>query len=175
VISIRITPSGRVDCRAALRSPLSPGQVWGQIRDFRTYARQEFFHAEIEIGGGIPRAGATLQLTHRFLGFRLQRVGRICRWKEGDGFAFSDLSCRGVQSGFPHTFSYRLRAANPAGCKVEIRVAGKWTASKIPRWLAWLWLRWIMQFAAQRVENNLLAYQLWLARKNRATKKSPQR
>lgn len=162
MITIRITATGKVDCRAVVKSSLSPAKVWGQIRDFHTFARQEFFHAEINIEGGVPRPGALLEIRHRFFLFRVIRIGRICRWEEGVGYAFSDLSRQGNQYGFPHIFSYRLGPRLPAGCDIEIRVAGKWTARLIPRWLIWLWLRWIMQFAVQQVQNNLLIYQVWL-------------
>lgn len=166
MIVIRITRRGRVQCTAVMRVPLSSSMVWGQIRDFRTFASLEYFHAKIDIAGDVPRAGAALEIAHRFLVFHVHRVGRICRWKEGDGFAFSDLSRRGLKSGFPHIFSYRIRPISPGACDVQIRVAGKWTASFVPRWLAWLWLRWIMQFAIQQFENKLMAYRLWLAAPN---------
>jgi len=165
VIKIRIAREGRVDCRAILRTKLSSAQVWGQLRDFHTFARQEFFHAKVEIEGGTPRPGAKLDLSHRFFLFRVHRVGRICRWEEGEGFAFSDLSKKSLFAGFPHIFSYRLTPVLPSGCDIEIRVAGRWTTRFLPRWIVWLWLRWIMQFAVQQVRNNLLLYQVWLARR----------
>jgi hypothetical protein len=166
-VSVRIIRAGRVDCRATLEVPLAASKVWGQLRDFRRFARQDFFHAEIEIDGrpdGVPRAGSTLHLTHRFFLFRVRRVGRICRWAEGSGFAFSDLSPRGPRRGFPHTFSYRLEPLTDDACRLHVRVSGLWTARWLPRPLAWLWLRWVMQFILQRVEAELLTYRLWLKR-----------
>jgi hypothetical protein len=164
VIRIRIFRSHRVDCRATVHVPLSASIVWGQIRDFPRFACQEMFHAEMHIAGDIPRQGAPLQMIHRFLVFHVRRRGRICRWREGHGFAFSDLSLspRTPRRGFPHIFSYLLKEISPAHCDVQIRVAGLWTARWIPRPLAWLWLRWVMQFAAQNVENELMLYRLWL-------------
>jgi hypothetical protein len=163
MIRIHITPRRIVDCQAVLPIPLSANKVWGQLRDFHTFARQEFFHANIDVEGKLPRQGASIQITHRFFLFRVRRVGRICRWSEGVGYAFSDLSARNPQFGFPHIFSYRIHPLSPITCNIEIRVSGKWTSTLLPRWLVWLWLRWIMQFAVQHVENELLIYQLWLA------------
>lgn len=164
-VRVRITRLGRVDCRATLEVPLSGSKTWGQLRDFRRFARQDFFHGEIEIDGhpdGVPRAGSTLRLTHRFFLFRVRRVGRICRWAEGSGFAFSDLSPRGPRHGFPHTLSYRVEPLTAASCRLHVRVSGRWTARWIPRPFARLWLRWVMQFIVQRVEAELLTYHLWL-------------
>jgi len=162
-----VTRGARVDCRAVVRLPISAGKTWGQIRDFRRFASQELFHAQLQVDGGVPRAGAAIRMTHRFFLFRVIRVGRICRWREGAGFAFSDLSPRGALRGFPHVFSYQIDPLSPDACDLHLRVAGKWTARAVTRWLAWLWLKWIMAVIVRRVENELMAYQLWLRARSR--------
>ncbi|HET6246228.1 MAG TPA: hypothetical protein VFE47_00880 [Tepidisphaeraceae bacterium] len=160
-MSVRISPGGAVCCRAVLHLPLPAISVWGQLRDFHRYASQDFFHADLAIDGHIPQAGARLKLSHRFLGIRIQRLGRILIWREGIGYSFSDLSQQGAKHGFPHIFSYRLEPTGEKNCRLHITVRGKWTARRIPKWAGKLWLRWVFSHVVQKVENQLLIYQLW--------------
>jgi hypothetical protein len=167
---VRVGRSGNVCCRAALYLPMSAGAAWGELRDFTRYAAQDTFHAEFRIEGGVPRTGARFVVTHRFLLFSVRRVGRILRWQELDrsaaptvgpqnrpaGYSFSDLSQRGPRHGFPHTFSYYLRPAGAASCTLEIVVRGRWTARLVPRWAAWLWLRWVFGQVVVSVRSSLL-------------------
>jgi hypothetical protein len=109
-------------------------------------------------------------VSHRFLLFSVERVGRILRWQEWNpsavsaagscgrpaGYSFSDLSQRGPRHGFPHTFSYYLRAAGAESCTLEVVVRGRWTARFIPRWAARLWLTWVFAHVVLSVRNSLL-------------------
>jgi hypothetical protein len=155
-MTISVSRSRRVNCEASLALPMSARQVWGQLRDFHRYASHDHFHAGIAVEGGVPRAGAALAIAHRYGPFRVRRVGRILRWREGDGFAFSDLSTRGPRAGFPHVLAIRVSDA-PTGCVVNIRVTGRWTAPT-PRWMAPVWLWWVMVSITQRTRNDLLAF-----------------
>jgi hypothetical protein len=157
-MKIEVSATGRVVCEAQLPLPLSARQAWGQLRDFHRYAAHDHFHAGFTIQGEVPRAGAGLTIEHRYGPFRLQRVGRIVRWREGDGYAFSDLSLRGTGRSFPHVMSLRV-ADKPGGCVVTVRVTGRWTAPT-PRWMARLWLAWVVLSIAQRTRNGLLAFHL---------------
>jgi hypothetical protein len=158
---IEIKRSGAVECSAALELPLPATSVWGQIRDFHRYAQQDFFHADLEIEGGMPRPGARLKLTHRYAGVRIARAGRILVWREGIGFSYSDLSRSGPRHGFPHVLSYRLEPVGAAQCRLHVSVRGRWTARRIPRPLARLWLRWVFSHLVRSVQNELLIYQFW--------------
>ena len=115
--------------------------------------------------GRRPRAGAALAIRHRFLGFGVDRVGRILRWHEFDpadarpaGYSFSDLSARGPRHGFPHVFGYSLRPAgrNNDRCRLQVAVRGRWTAP-VPRWAAKLWLWWVFAHVVLSVRNAFLA------------------
>ena len=172
-MSVRVSRRGAVDCRRTLELPLSAISVWGQIRDFQRYARHDFFHAEMTITGGTPRAGAKLTLCHRYAGLRAERVGRILIWREGDGYSFSDLSLRGPRSGFPHVFSYRVEAAGEQACRLHIRVSGLWTSRYVPRWIARLWLGWIFAHIVRTVRNELLLFHIWRKRQQRQRKMLP--
>jgi len=164
-MSVSISRRGVVCCRAFLDVPLSAGIVWGQLRDFQRFARQDPFHATINVEGDLPRAGAHLSLAHRYAGLSIPRTGRILVWREEVGYSFSDLSMRGPRHGFPHTFSYRLEPRENA-CRLKIEVRGLWTSRWIPHWLARLWLWWVFGQVVRHVEQELNLYQLW--RKRRA-------
>jgi hypothetical protein len=164
---VRISAGGAVRCWAALDLPLSATAAWGQLRDFHRYARQDMFHAELEIEGKLPRPGAKLAITHRYAGFRVQRNGRILIWREGVGYSFSDLSRRGGRSGFPHVLSYRIAKCDERTWRLEIEVRGKWTASRIPKWMARVWLWWVFGQIVRNVDNELLRFRVW-RRKRRA-------
>ena len=160
-MNVRVGRRGAVDCRAAIDLPLSALSTWGQIRDFHRYARQDFFHAKIVVEGELPRQGARLTLSHRYLGLVVARVGRILIWREGIGYAFSDLSTRGPRAGFPHVLGYRIEPISESRCRLHIQVRGRWTATHVPRWAAHLWLVWVFGHVVRTVRNRLLLYQLW--------------
>lgn len=169
---IAINDRGAVDCRATLEVPLPAISVWGQIRDFASYARQDFFHVNPTVAGGVPRPGAEIILYHRYMGLRFRRVGRILVWREGVGYSFSDLSERGPRAGFPHVFSYRIEPAGSAACRLQIRVRGLWTARTVPRLLARAWLWWVFAHVVRSVENRVLAYRIWRKRRERQVRRS---
>ena len=158
-MTVRINPTGRVVCRAKIDLPLSAGAVWGQLRDLRSSARHDPFHAHVEIEGNVPRVGAELRIVHRHLLWQSIRVGRILRWNEGEGFAFSDLCQRDPSRAFPHVLSYHVEAITPASCRLIIFVGGRWTAP-IPRWLGRLWLWWVFSHVVRTVENEMLRFAL---------------
>jgi hypothetical protein len=160
MIRVRVNATWVVRCRAELELKLSPLSVWGQLRDFRRYARQDLFHEDIQIDGGLPRPGARLKLLHCYGGIRVKRHGRILLWREGVGFAFSDLSHRGPRHGFPHVLSFRIEPTDGGSC-LHIRATGLWTARATSRLLARVWLRWVFAHVVRSVRNELMLYQLW--------------
>ena len=163
MIAVRISPAGAVTCRAAFELPLAPISVWGQIRDFSCYARQDFFHDDPQVEG-IPRRGAAITLTHRYAALRFRRVGRILVWREGVGYSFSDLSRRGPRVGFPHVFSYRIEPLGPDATRLHVVVRGRWTARWIPHLFARLWLWWVFGHVVRSIRNELLLYRVWRKR-----------
>ncbi len=138
---------------------MSASVAWGQLRDFRSSASHDPFHAGIKIEGGVPRAGARLEILHRHLFWQSVRVGRILRWQEGSGFAFSDL-CRGDSSrAFPHVLSYQLEAVSEKACRLNLFVGGRWTAN-VPRSIGRIWLWWVFSQVVRTVENQMLRFAL---------------
>ena len=80
-----VSGSGRVECAARVELPMSARSAWGQLRDFRTYASHDHFHADVGIAGGVARRGARLRILHRFGPFEVVRRGRVLWWEEGRG------------------------------------------------------------------------------------------
>ena len=154
--NITVNQGWRVVCRAEFELPVSLPVAWGQLRDFRRFAAQDFFHAAVRVSPGGARAGAALEIDHRFGPFRTTRVGRILQWREDEGYSFSDLSANDARSAFPHTYTYRLRAAAPGRCTVEITIAGRWTTTWVPRPLVRLWLLWVFSHIVASVRNTLV-------------------
>ncbi len=115
-------------CTAAIDLPLSAGAAWGQLRHLPTSAVHDPFHARVTVG-----AGGSLVIEHRYLGFRTTRVGRVLWWREGVGFAFSDLCRRDAGAAFPHVLSYRLEPTGRPTCRLHVRVGGRWTAAAVGR------------------------------------------
>ena len=165
---VSVSKTGRVVCRAEFELPVSAAAAWGQLRDFRRFAAQDFFHAAVRVDAGGVRRGAALEIDHRFGPFAVTRVGRILQWEEGGGrltpgqrpdrfgYSFSDLSRNGPRAAFPHVYRYSLRASAPDRSVIEITVAGLWTNRGIPRWLVRLWLRWVFSHISHSVRNSLL-------------------
>jgi hypothetical protein len=156
-VTVTVFKSGRVECIASATLPMTARRAWGQIRDFHRFACHDHFHRAISIDGSVPRAGAAISIEHQFGPFHVRRVGRIVRWREGDGFAFSDLSMRGIKRGFPHIMSIRVMDdVAKESCQLTLRVSGRWTLPS-PRWITKAWLGWVTASIFQRTRNDLLA------------------
>lgn len=152
--------SGRIRCEAALPFDLPAACVWGQARDFARFAAHDYFHRNVRVEGGVPCQGARLQLAHQYAGIRTERIGRILRWREGEGYAFSDLSRRGVRVGFPHVFRLQIEPVDDQRCLVHLTVRGLWTSRWIPVPCRRMWLAWVFAYIVSQTRNDLNAYQV---------------
>jgi hypothetical protein len=161
-MTVRITSTRRVVCEAAIQLPITAGAAWGQLRDLRSSARHDPFHSRICIYGDVPRAGAFLRIEHRYLLIRIVRIGRILKWRERSGFAFSDLCRTNSARAFPHVISYRVEPIDKASCVVHIKVGGRWTLPG-PRWMGRIWLWWIFSHQVRTARNALLRFALAIA------------
>jgi len=157
MIRVRVSRRWRVRCSGRIQLRMSAGRAWGQLRDFRRFAAQDFFHAGVRIDGNVPRPGAAVEIPHRFGPFGVTRVGRILSWHEGRGYAFSDLSRRSPGAAFPHAYRYALRPLGTDNCRLDITIRGRWTLRLLPRPLVRLWLRWVFYHIVRSVEKELLA------------------
>lgn len=168
MIRIHLDRSGRVDAQSVMHLPMSAGAVWGQMRDLPRFLTRDPLHREVEVeepdaqSAGVParlpwRPGVRLRIRHEFLGLRVWRVGRVLQWREGVGFAVSDLSSRGVHRGFPHVCLYQVEPVSESTCRLTVSARGRWTATWMPRWLVRLWLRWVLAATEGRLAVELSA------------------
>ncbi len=167
-----MTPRIEIDDRwyvdASIDVPLemAASTAWGQMRDFQTFITIDPLHRRVRLVDrerllispaasaieSSPR-GAQIVIEHRFCGIGPDRVGRIVHWREGRGFAFSDLSRRGERVGFPHVCGYELSAIDASRCTLTISARGRWTARWLPRFVAKYWLAWVLCETAGRVQH----------------------
>lgn len=161
----------RVDASCSLEVELPASAVWGQIRDVARFLSIDPLHARVRPArrDEVPRRGAgrehrqDLIIEHRLLGVGPDRVGRVLAWREGVGYAVSDLSRRGFDRGFPHVCTYRIDAVSPRRSRLTIGARGRWTATWLPRWMVKAWLAWVLGATARHVSVELAALAAWLA------------
>lgn len=135
--------------------PRPAAEVWPHVADLRRFACHDLFHRRLIVLAPTLRPGAALAIEHAALGVRRMRFGRLLWWREGRGYAFSDLSARGPRHGFPHIFVVELDDRGERECRLRLSVRGRWTARLVPRPLARLWLRAVMAAHARILRTNL--------------------
>ena len=158
MIALRLHHRRRVHLAGTFLIPLPASAVWGQMRCFTHFVGLDPFHAQIRSADGLStsRAGVPIILGHKFGPLRLDRIGRILRWREGRGYSFSDLSRAGNHSGFPHIFTYDLSPRGQDCSRLIVTVRGHWTAMRLPPWIIRLWLRWVLGHTLHTIRNRLL-------------------
>lgn len=164
---ISVDDRWRVHAEHAVRVPLSALTVWGQMRDVRRFLTADPLHCRVEAlaGAGAPlRQSTELRIHHRLLGFGVVRRGRICAWREGSGYAVSDLSMRGVRVGFPHVCTYRVEPLGPTASQMVLGARGVWTATWMPRWLVRAWLAWVLGATGMTVSREMRRVAAWRER-----------
>jgi hypothetical protein len=132
-----------VDLWIELDVPRPCGDVWRTVADLPRFLCIDPFHARVRVLGPRLEAGTALVLEHRAFGFTFLRFGRLLRWDEGRGYAFSDLSARGPGRGFPHAFFVTVEPGEGARTRLRVRVRGRWTARWLPPALGQWWLRYV--------------------------------
>ena len=159
----RIDRNWRVRARGVIDVPLPASAVWGQMRDVQRFLTLDPLHVRVTPAGERRpgRAGQELVISHRLLGIGPDRRGRVLRWREGRGYAVSDLSRRGNRRGFPHICAYEVEPAGPGRCRLTIAARGVWTARWLPRWAGRLWIWWVLVATDARVRRELRAYARW--------------
>jgi hypothetical protein len=139
-------PGSAVDLRIELDVPQPCAAVWAVVGDFPRFVCIDPFHQRVVVLGPRLEPGVALILEHCAFGLRFRRFGRLLRWDEGHGYAFSDLSARGPGHGFPHAFFVSVEptgSAVGAGTRLTVRVRGRWTARFLPLWAGRWWLRYV--------------------------------
>lgn len=134
---------GAVDLSIEIAVPRPHAEVWPIVADLPRFGCIDPFHRRVILLNPPLKHGAALALEHGAFGVTFWRFGRLLKWREGECYAFSDLSARGCRHGFPHVFFVRVTADGPGKTRLEVRVRGKWTARLTPGWLARCWLRYV--------------------------------
>lgn len=164
---IEVDHRWRVKASCDLILPMRATAAWGQLRDWMRFACVDPLHARIRIlspprpGGGRTPQGTAIAIEHRLFGIGPDRIGRMLLWCEGQGFAFSDLSKRGVDVGFPHICTYALQPINESTCRLIIGARGRWTAPWWPRWLVRIWLGWVLRETRGCIRRDLIQFRAW--------------
>ncbi len=130
-----------VDLRIELDVPRPCPEVWRIVADLPSFLCIDPFHARVRVLGPRFEVGASLVLEHRAFGLTFLRFGRLLRWDEGHGYAYSDLSAQGPGRGFPHAFFVTVEPGAGARTRLRVRVRGRWTARWLPVGLGQWWLR----------------------------------
>ena len=134
-----------VDVRLELDLWRGAEEVWREVSDLKRFLTVDPFHEQVTLMRPEPAAGVHLVLRHNVFGFRFLRFGKILQWDEGRRYAFSDLSSRGKQHGFPHLFFVDVEPVGPQQTRLTVRVRGKWTTWLVPMCLVRLWLTWVVR------------------------------
>lgn len=156
----------RVHASSDIDLPLPVSVVWGQMRDLPRFLSLDPLHARVRIAGarvpGQGWVGVPLVIEHRLFGIGPDRRGRVLSWREGVGYAVSDLSKRGNRVGFPHVCVYELFERGRGTCLLRVSARGVWTARWTPRVLVKLWLWWVLFATEARVRGEVVRYARWL-------------
>lgn len=164
MIRIDLYPSWRVRLVRRVELPMTAAAAWHHLRDFGRFACMDLFHRRVEFLDGRGREGREFRLPHGLPGLEIIRHGRILQWREGRGYAFSDLSRHGPRRGFPHVYRYAL-FPRPGGRSIfHLEVTGLWTLRWLPRALVAAWLGLVLRKTARSIETALLCCE-WRARR----------
>jgi hypothetical protein len=164
---ILIDDRWRVEATSSIELPMGIGAAWGQMRDLPSFLTVDPLHARVRMEQRrvyrCERAvasplGLRLVIEHRMLGIGPDRVGRVLRWREGEGYVVSDLSKRGIRVGFPHICAFQLTPMGHDACNLRITARGKWTATRWPRWAIRLWLWWVLAGTELCVRRHMALY-----------------
>ena len=155
----------KVNCRTGLgraikatirvKTSLSPAELWRRVSDLQNFLVIDPFHESITLMRAVPAAGVDVVLHHDAFGKRFDRFGRILWWRQGEGFAVSDLSARDPLRGFPHVFTYRVETDNNQTATLSVEVTGRWTSRWIPTWLGRLWIQCVCRYHAKLLASAL--------------------
>lgn len=141
---------------------MSAATLWGQMRDVERFCAMDPLHRKVTVRSTtFPPRGAGMVIQHRLLGVGPDRVGRILRWREGRGYAFSDLSQRGTSVGFPHVCAYEIRATAADSCVLTISARGIWTQRLLPRILVRAWLGYVLCETARCIRSDMHRFMRW--------------
>ena len=146
---VRLSCRWGVHAETSATIDASADEVWAVMQHFNRFIAADPYHTRITDAQGkrlntLPPRGTALRIGHS-IGFTwFDRLGTLIRLKPGQSFAFTDLSPRGANAGFPHVYKYQLTPISEAACELKLTVRGKWSARWLPRPVVKAWLWWVM-------------------------------
>jgi len=173
---IRLSPRWAVHAETSVRLNASTDEAWAVMQRFNAFIAADPYHTRMTDAEGnrldtLPPRGTALRIGHG-IGFTwFERVGTLIRVKPGEAFAFTDLSARGRNTGFPHLYRYTLTPIDDRACELKLTVRGRWSARWMPRAIVLAWLGWVMVQAkwSLRVHTALEIERLRKRKASRAT------
>jgi hypothetical protein len=155
VVADREAPGRGIDLLITLDLARPAEEVWDAMADPTRFVTIDPFHSRVIVMEGSLRPGAAIVLEHRAFGVRFHRFGKLLSWREGNGYAFSDLSARGRDGFFPHVFTFAVEPTTPGRSRLTIRVRGLWTSTRLPRSLGRVWFRFVSREHARMLSKAL--------------------
>lgn len=146
---VRLSSRWGVHAQTSATLDASTEEVWAIMQRFNRFIAADPYHTRVTDAQGnrlatLPPPGTALRIGHG-IGFTwFDRHGTLIRHKPGQGFAFTDLSPRGRNAGFPHVYKYQLTTISESTCEFKLTVRGKWSARWLPRAVVYAWLWWVM-------------------------------
>ena len=146
---VTLSPRWAVSAETSVRFDATADEVWAVMQRVGRFVAADPYHTRLTDARGnrletMPPRGTAIRIGHG-IGFTwFDRVGTIVRVVPGEGFAFTDLSQRGRNAGFPHLYKYTLKPLGDDACELTLSVRGRWSARWLPRAAVRAWLGWVM-------------------------------
>ncbi|MBX2852444.1 MAG: SRPBCC family protein [Phycisphaeraceae bacterium] len=146
---VTLSPRWGVSATTSVRLDASTDEIWAVMQRLSRFVAADPYHTHLADAQGnrletMPPRGTAIRIGHG-VGFNwFDRVGTITRVVPGQCFAFTDLSQREPNAGFPHIYKYMLIPIGEDACELTLSVRGRWSARWLPRFAVRAWLGWVM-------------------------------
>lgn len=178
--TVQLSTRWAVNAQASVQLNASTDEIWAVMQRFNRFIAADPYHTRVTDAQGdrldtLPPCGTAIRLGHGIGLTWFDRVGTLLRIVPGKSIAFTDLSKRGRNIGFPHLYHYTLTPHNEQTCELTLAVRGRWSARWMPRADVRAWLAWVLIQARWSLRMHT-TYEIHRDRKRRCTSASaPQR
>lgn len=147
--TIQLTPRWGVTAETRVILDGSANEAWAVMQDLSRFISADPYHTRMTDEHGhkldhIPPRGTKIRTGHGISVTFFDRVGTMTRVVPNQTIAFTDLSKRGPNVGFPHVYKYELIPLSEHRCELKLTARGRWSARWMPRGLVHAWLWWVM-------------------------------
>ncbi len=146
---VNLSTRWAVNAQTSVQLDASTEEVWAVMQRFDRFIAADPYHARVTDEQGnrldtLPPRGTAIRIGHGIGVTWFDRVGTLVRVVPGKTIAFTDLSKRGRNLGFPHLYHYTLKPISEEVCELILAVRGRWSARWMPRPLVRAWLAWVL-------------------------------